>query len=574
MAKKRRSNRPGSESQKSNVEVVEALVIKSASVEHSQQLKVSDKSFTRTGALKPPFDPVLWGSMMEYSTRLSRCIHTEVQNTVGYGYRIGFVDGFEITPNTSPEVKAKVASQIATLRTVFDHPNKDMSFNQMMEQEGIDEEATGNGYVEVVRNLIGKIAQLYHAPASIMRVLANGDGFIQTIQGKKRFFKNFGDLRTMDVSTGKFVEEKLPLDQRASEIIHFKTYSPSSPIYGVPGYTSCSPAVSGNRLAAERNVNFFKNNAVPNLAITVTGGKLSSKSVQSIREFMAAEQKGTANAHRTMVLQSEGAGMGPLGNTGAKIEIKEIGVGSKDDASFLEYRAANDEEIRESFGIGQIFFGTKNISKGNATESRRITNDQVFLPATKKKEYRLYHTIVADLLERDHELSHDNAVARFVGMDENEGTPLSLFKRLSPLEQRDALADEMRKQHFEYTETTDGNIRFKEKALVTIYFEHPKIGDPLEEARVDNIYARLATYTINELRQKVGKDEIEVDWANLPYPILLHSERVSEGTEGLPGSGSEGVPTSEGEVEAAVVEHLLDIRKLIIKELANEQDSE
>lgn len=565
----------------SNNDIVKALIIDSDIQKHSMQIGADPAQFSGTDFIPPPLDPVTWANLPQFSTRLSKCINVYSQNTVGYGWSIDPIDEIlKQGPNISESIKARIGRETEILHDLLDEPNADMAFSELMKQTSVDEESTGNGYVEVVRDASREIREMYHAPATITRVRKEG-GFVQIKLQKKKYFKSFGDSRIINAETGAVADETLPFEKRASEIIHFKIYSPSSPFYGVPRYSASAAAVSGNRMAAERNIKFFKNNAVPPIIVSITGGVLSPESVQSIRDFMAAEAKGTDNAHRAMVLQSETSGMSALGGGNAKIEIKELGSNTED-ASFQKYRESNDAEIREAFGIGEVFLGTmKAISKGNAIESRLITNDQEFKPAKRNKEYRLYHTIVMDKLQREISMSLEDAVAKFIPVDRTG----DFTKSHSPLEQRDILQYELKKNFCKLVQIKDGQITYKQKPLVKITFLQPPVSDPLSDAQVDKIYGDLGAYTINELRAKLGREEIKANWANLPYPVLLHSQKVDFGTqtftpEVVPGQPVDpsaapadtpapepAAPSAENTPLNDVVNALVQIRQQIVKEL-------
>jgi len=545
--------------------VVTATIIETDLLKHSTQLQITKKSWGGTNAISPPHDPVAWGAMPSYSTRLTKCIATYVQNTVGYGWLIKPTKEVEDAwKELSDELKRTYNIQKNRLEKLFNRPNKEMPFTEVMRQEGTDEEATGNGYLEIVRNLRGEPAEIYHAPASITR-RKEGTGFIQMKQGKTRYFKDFGDKHIMNKSTGEYEGDELPLEDRATEIIQFKIYSPNSPIYGSPRYLPAAPAISGGRAAAVRNMMFFKNNAVPPIVVTVTGGALSPDSVESIRSFMATEQKGLSNQHRAMVLQSESSGIGTLGNSGAKIDVKEVGVGSKDDASFMDYRAANDNEIREAFGIGEVFLGTmKDITKGNAVESRRITNDQEFKPAKKVKEYKIHYTIIEDMFSQEKSMSMTDALSKCFSDEDN----LKKAMTLSPLERRYKIEDELDKQFIKVIKVEGDEVKFKYRAMATLEFIQPRITDPVEDARVQKIYSDLAALTINEIRQNIGKQPYTHKWADLPIAILLQLDKIEKKKVKEESNGEVEVPeTNEDDGVEAITDKLLAIRDSILKDI-------
>jgi PBSX family phage portal protein len=352
----------------------------------------------------------------------------------------------------------------------------------------IDEEATGNGYMEVTRNGGGEIDGLYHAPSHTIRIRKGGRGYVQIRGNAKRYFRGFGDERAIDATTGKEGSERgLPPDRRASELVHFRIYSPRSSFYGLPRFVAAAPAIAGNRLAAQRNVAFFENDAVGRLAITVSGGRLTPDSIDMIRQFLA-KGKGPENAHRVMVLQSESKKIG-IGDTKAQINVVPLTVGVTEDASFLGYRQANDEEIREAFGIAKVFFTTEDVNRATAAVSRQITNEQEFEPDRLDKEFRINHTVLA-------------------------APPF-------------------------------------EAELVGFRFRRPRVSDPMDRARIEDLYARHGAVTPNDLRDSLGLDPYpeEFAFAEKPLPVALLEMQLA--TRNAPSAKS----------ASQLLDELLDVRK-------------
>lgn len=371
----------------------------------SKQLREDDdltwESVTDT--IRPPYDPTLWAYLLEQNTRLRSCIHAFAKNTVGFGWEIVPVD--EVNEESPKEIIDEVARETKLLKDFFNHPNDEKPTTTLLELEKIDEESTGNGYIEVWRNGEGIPQGMAHVPAHTVRVRKGGRGFVQIRTGKKVFFKNFGDRRIIDSKTGEILSDDegvwrdpkktIPFSQRANEMIHFKVYSPRSDYYGVPRYVSASPAISGNRLAAMRNVNFFDNDAVPRMLITVSGGELTAATMNNLKQFFRKEARGVFNAHRVAVLQAEKKAVSIQKESGVKIEVHPLTVGKTDDASFIKYREANDKEVRESFGIAEIYLGsTEDVNRATAFVSQKVTNEQTFEPDRVSKEYRINHTIL------------------------------------------------------------------------------------------------------------------------------------------------------------------------------------
>jgi PBSX family phage portal protein len=437
-------------------EFVKAHVFARTAVPQSKQIDEKTSEFGQR-AVSPPYNPLLWAQLLEKSTRLQSCVHAMAENTVGLGWRVLPIK--KVNEKTPPEVRAQIEAETALLENLFNYPNEEMPFTEIMRLVKIDEEATGNGFLEVVRDLGGAPSSFFHVASHTIRVDRQG-GFIQRRDGRTRYFKAFGDPRDKHATEGTWHEPNaLPETESANELIHFKLYTPRDSFYGIPRIVCASPAVTGNRLAAVRNAAFFENDAVPRLAFLISGGHLTDTSAKNIKDFLQSDAKGPSNAHRVMVVEAEGKKVAIGGKQDpVKIALEKLTVGETDDASFQDYRKANDEEIREAFRIGSVFLGT---SEGNnravAYVSRKITIEQVFKPEQIRKEYVINHKIVRSL-----------------------GVKL---------------------------------VRFE--------FLRPRSDDPVDTAPADGVHARFGGLTPNDIRQERGLEPYpaELGFGDLPFDL-------------------------------------------------------
>ena len=434
----------------------------------------------------PPINFRLWASQLVRSTRLNRGIRIKVRNTVGLGWGIKAKKGFEIRDETPAAEAAETQRQLDAAREFFNNLNPEMPFETLMERVCIDEEAIGNGYLEFTRDGAGNLDQAFHGAGVSIFILKGNRGFVQIRGSKRKYFKHFGDERVMDCNTGKFEGEQgfrgpLAIEDRATELLHFQVYSPESDHYGVPTWISAASSIAGNAMAGKRNVAFFKNDTVPRMAVLVSGGTISIEQEEAIRDFFE-EGKGVDNAGRVIVIQASMDGVGVDDQVKANIKLQPLTVGKPEDASFLQYREANDEEIREALGISEVFFKTKSLTKASATVSKKTTDEQEFSPARKQKTHLINHRIVQGEL----------------GLDR-----------------------------------------------VEFFFRTPDITEPTEKAEVDRKYTLAGALTPNEIRTRsLGLDPFpqENAWANLPVAI---SQLISNSGGIVPGTESTIPPSPE-----------------------------
>jgi len=462
-----------------DVAIVKAIILGDGAAP-SQQIKPDSTNNTidivsDSQIIIPPVDLDYLAACLDASSRLSRCIRTYARNTFGFGWEI--VPKDPINEDTPPEVLAKIGEQTKALRRVFNRPNTKMSFTKIGELVCIDEEAVGNGYIEIVRNAAGAISSLYHVPGRTIRILKGGVGYVQIREGKIKYFRNFGDTLPMDSDTGER-RTSVAKNKRASELLPFKIDSVRSSWYGVPRWYPTIPEIAGNKYAAMRNVSFFENDACPRLLITVVGGKLLPDSVAVMRQFFELRGKGAANAHRVCVLQAEPRrpGAGP-DSSKVMINVEKLTVGIEDEASFQKYQAANDERIREAFGIAKIFFAPSGSNRANAIIERQITNEQEFEPARVDKEYCMDNSICLDILSG--------------GL------------------------------HAESLDSEDVLVQFRLK--------RPRMTYPSEQAEIHRKYAAAGVLTPNEIRQQLGHPPFSEEhiFANKPVSIALTELQIS-----------------------------------------------
>jgi PBSX family phage portal protein len=498
----------------------------------SQSRQITEDPFNQMAAgefIPPRFNPNTWAQALEQNTRLARCIRSFARNTVGLGWHIEPMH--PITKQTPETDKSIVVEQGEKLRALFSYPNEKMPLSEIFYLMKVDEEATGNGYIEIVRNNRGDINRLYHVPATTMRVRSMKKvegrtqvyGFVQIRGNQKRYFKEFGDKRVMDAISGDWYSgnSSLPPDQRASEILHFKVYDPLSSFYGSPRYVPASAAISGNRMAAIRNVSFFENDAVPRMALLVSGGRLTQESQQQIEDFVRGKARGPDQAHRVMIIQVEPTKVGFQQQNKTMVELRPLTVGVTEDASFQTYRSANDEEVREIFGLAPVFFSTENVNKASAAVSREITNEQEFEPDRLEKEYQINQTIVMDLL------------CSMMGNDPK--TPDD--------------ADEMQ--------------ALRKKIRVQFRFSRMTLTDPLDQARMDHIYAALGAITPNELRERLNRPPYPNDYFFGDKPLAVALAELSAGLalaitlkdeQKPPSPAAPGAPPPGAEVSPGVAD--------------------
>ncbi len=270
----------------------------------------------------------------------------------------------------------------------------------------------GNAFLEVGRDEQGRVCLISWLPAHTVRLTNKEDEavdvevtlpregtartqrvrktfrrFVQIVGTRRVFFKEFGDPRPIDPGTGRVNEELAPVDQ-ATEVIHLRVYAPGTP-YGVPRWINQMPAILGSRQAELTNLDFFRENAIPAMALLVAGGQVTQDSVEDIEEqFLAA--RGRSSMNRILVIESRGDedAASQDGNIPSpKMELKPLQNERQKDALFQEYDKNNMAKVRSSFRMPPIFVGlAQDYTHATAKTSFEVAESQIFGPERAKSD--------------------------------------------------------------------------------------------------------------------------------------------------------------------------------------------
>ena len=335
--------------------------------------------------VQPVYNLEYLSQVYEISTFNYAAINAKVANIVGLGY--AFVetrktnDAFDsiVDAKQLDRARKKLGKLKQDLQEWLDQTNDEDTFTETLIKIYTDLEATGNGFMEIGRTTNGNIGYIGHIPAKTMRVRRLRDGFIQLLYGKAVFFRNFGDLETLNPISGG--------EDRPNEVIHLKKYTPMNNYYGIPDIIAARTALAGNEFSGKYNLDYFENKAVPRYIITVKGAKLSPDSERKLLEFFQVGLKG--KNHRSLYIPL------PADSPDQKVEFKmepvEAGV---QESSFNKYRQANRDEILLSHRVPINKIGVpEGVSLANARDADKTFKEQVCRPAQMRLEKKLNRII-------------------------------------------------------------------------------------------------------------------------------------------------------------------------------------
>jgi len=353
--------------------------------------------------IQPPFNINALQNLPRENSMLRQCIEAMVVNTEGHGWRL------EYTGPEGQEESPEAVGEKNRLEWFLMNPNPDYSLDETRARLRTDLETTGNAAFEALRTPgTEEIAVMAHVPFATLRMtlkdkdpvavtqeVMGPDGTVKKITVQRKFrrfvqrsgtsvvyFKEFGDPRTIDARTGQ-VDEACPEEHRATEIFHMSIYAPGY-VYGVPRWINQLPAILGSRQAELTNLDFFRENAIPALAVLVSGGRITQGSLEQIESHVSAA-RGRKSMNRVLVLEALGdshaqaeAGTIPP----PRVDFKPMAGERQKEGFFLEYGGDCDTKIRSAFRLPPLFVGeSQDYTHATAKTAYEVAEGQVFGPA-------------------------------------------------------------------------------------------------------------------------------------------------------------------------------------------------
>ncbi|WP_129596020.1 phage portal protein [Anaerophilus nitritogenes] len=357
-----------------------------------------------TDIKKPPYSPEKLLSIIDESPDLKQLINAMATNIALFGHGIKYKEDFDY--DKADESKKKAADkEWEVLKRLYKYCNPTEDFKKVLEKMLIDRESIGWGTIEVLRNLSGEVVQFEYCRAVNIRIAQsnnkfvemsqlqmNEEGeyeevtmhrkfkkFVQLVNGKKVYFKEFGDPRSMDCESGEYGEDILP-DNLATELIYFPIHSSYSD-YGVPRWIGTLVSALGSRAAEVLNYMYFETGTILPAAIIVDGGQLTESSIDALREG-----KGINNAYKLLLLETapfeeEDPTVVSENKNKVSTKIEKLADTNNKDGLFQEYQKNNKERIRDSFRLPPIYTGqSTDYTQSTADVARIIAEEQIFTP--------------------------------------------------------------------------------------------------------------------------------------------------------------------------------------------------
>lgn len=384
---------------------MKATVIKAQTA--AQPTAQQDEGYQDT--IAQPYDPKQLRQIVGQSTILQQCVTAYQQNICGFGMGMQYRED-----ETQKEETAEMKAEWRTAKEFVRYFNPTKPAKDVWGVGIKDREETGNGYVEIIRNMKNLPAEGHNIDPATMRVTKKGDPveikrdgmpsmykryrrYVQTVGSKKIWFKEFGDPRTMDNRTGEY-DENTPVEFRATEILHLKI---GDGAYGVPRWIGHVPHIMGARKAEELNLRYFENGRHVPLAVLVKNGMLTEESHAALKEYMN-DVEGVDNAFKFLLIEAEGMVDEESVNLDSDkskvdVELKTLADILQNDGLFLEYDEASRKKVQSSFRLPSLYTGyTDSYNRATADTARQLAEEQVFIPERETLDFLINHILLAD----------------------------------------------------------------------------------------------------------------------------------------------------------------------------------
>lgn len=429
--------------------------------------------FAQAGTIEPPLPPLILTRLFGVSNALRQNIDAMTHNIHGFGHTfeqvidLDSVESWELVRTamifererqaeleasrdeepkkieepTDQEVDERIESlkdqsrrERLRLKFFFQNACSEYSFVRIRKKLGADEETVGYGCWEVLRDGKGTPKRINPVQANTMRALPRTEPvqmktreqytdisweeiteerrfrkFIQVYEGKRVYFKQYGDPRVMSANSGEYHKDEKSLVRAegekaaiATEILWFHLDNPESDIYGLIRWSGNILSVMGSREMEEINLLFFENKTIPPMVVLVSGGHLAADCKTEIEQVLRDHIKGTKNFHKALIIEAEPATgtslSGIPGQNTVRIEIKPLTDAIFKDQLWGEYDASNRHKVGQSFRLPPLLRGdTKDFNRATAWAAMSYAEDQVFAPERDDFDFEINRTLIKDL---------------------------------------------------------------------------------------------------------------------------------------------------------------------------------
>lgn len=378
----------------------------------------------------PPYNPETLASFQELNETHQACLRMKARYEVGYG--------FDIVPHPQSDEPDPDGEDYQDVKEFWRGSDSRWQLGpegtatstpeEVLELSRLDYHGIGWAALEVLVEGDGTPVGLAHIPATTVRVrkttttteteggeqveaIESGHGYVQTRQGRRRYFGEAGDRygedpTFVDAQTGDVADSADQLENDpANELVFVPNPTPLSLYYGIPDWVAAMRTMAADEAAQEWNQDIFDNLGIPHYAIMVYGGELTEDSRDELREL---QENLKGERYRTAILEVEGFEFeddNPLQEgdpSDVEIEFQPLGATDSNDMEFQAFRERNEHEIAKVHEVPPILINVTSTSNRSNSEAQvQEFAEGVIAPEQAKFEARLYKILHQTALDVD-----------------------------------------------------------------------------------------------------------------------------------------------------------------------------
>ena len=357
------------------------------------------------GLVNPPLDLVQLAEFYNESTWHRNAVRVKARDLVGHGWTLEpeFSEGGEPPGATTEKEQLDTffwnggVDGFSQVEGIEEPIPLYSSLSEVLERVLIDLDTIGNGYLAVIRDDRASGVPIWFAHVQGSRVRIHKDRVRfrwEEVREQKHWFKRFGLDVDVHVKDGRVHPlGSLAVTDRAPELVHFSTYTPTDDYYGLPNVTPAIGGIVMELLARDYNIKFFDNNAVPQYAVLFEGAEdedLPEETQQAVRDFFATAK---GDPHRTLVLNLPS---GPEGAGNRTIKFERLAVDVKE-GHFRLLREDSRNEVLVAHAVPGYRLGlaiTGQLGGSNIREADEIYKAEEIDPRRELLEERINRLII------------------------------------------------------------------------------------------------------------------------------------------------------------------------------------
>jgi len=391
-----------------------------AKVQEAQDVEEQFAAWYDKGIIEPP-DPGLVSLIIgaSQSNIVPQCIDAIARNQGGFGIDIEpTFDDPDTPPDGSEDQREILEKFVATSCS----PSTFESIRAMRDR---DREEQGNGYLEFRTTVGGELAAMNHVPGFTMRMaglsepmvvekdwmnprngkvhkLSRIHRFRKYVQvpgnvypgtkGKFIFFKEFGDPRYLDKTTGEWSENPIPIESQATEVHHSKRYCSFS-IYGFPAWAYMAPEVSSLREFSELVWYWFRQGCIGTKLITTSNGYITSRSRKKLQDALN-NTRGLQQSFGVLFAEAVAANPEDPWEDDTSAGKRRGNVVHVDDLQselthrlVLDYQKAMRPVVRSAYRLPPTYTGeAQEYTRASVITSQTVAEEQVFSPLRREDD--------------------------------------------------------------------------------------------------------------------------------------------------------------------------------------------